>query len=40
MTLNQQSARTFDDDVLLYFHPSMENLAREIANKCDGQKKV
>ncbi|XP_025091756.1 ribose-phosphate pyrophosphokinase 4-like isoform X2 [Pomacea canaliculata] len=39
MTLNQQSARTFDDDVLLYFHPSMENLAREIANKCDGQKK-
>ncbi|KAK7485678.1 hypothetical protein BaRGS_00023127, partial [Batillaria attramentaria] len=39
MSLRRQSSPTLGDTVLLYFHPSMEKLATEIATKCDGQKR-
>ncbi|KAL8610658.1 hypothetical protein ACOMHN_047227 [Nucella lapillus] len=35
----RQTSPVLSDSVLLYYHPSMENLARSIANKCDGQSK-
>ena len=36
----RQSSPALGDQVLLYFHPTMEKLAKAIAGKCDGQSKV
>ena len=36
----RKSSPSIGDGVLLYFHPTMERLAKAIANKCDGQSKV
>lgn len=36
----RQPSPIISDDVLLYYHPSMEKLATAIATKCDGQSKV
>ncbi|XP_076456527.1 uncharacterized protein LOC143290873 [Babylonia areolata] len=35
----RQTSPVLGDSVLLYYHPTMENLARTIANKCDGKSK-
>lgn len=37
--IRRESSSGVGDSVLLYFHPSMEKLARAIAKKCDGQNK-